>query len=115
MRGKEIQQPGPACCHQVRLAAATASVCRIPRAVPAALFSGMPELSLPLSIAIARVVVTGVIHPIRVCPPIGLGSRQDVVLVRHVPDPIYWHPFFRQRELFTKSISEPRLFNRVAM
>jgi hypothetical protein len=75
----------------------------------------MPELNLASAIGIARVVVTGVIHAIRVCPPIGLGSRQDVVLVRHVTDPIYWHPFFRQRELFTKSISEARLFNRVAM
>src|SRR6516164_8409917 len=84
--GETVQETGAARGDQVRLAAGPARMCGIPGAVPASLLVGMTELSYPG--AVARPVVAGVVHAIRVRAAVRLGTGQDIVLVRCVADAV---------------------------
>src|SRR5215831_9133210 len=82
----------------------------VPRAVAAALLVRVSELHgwtggwwcasrRRLNVGVARVVAASVIRGVRISAPVCRRTREDVVLVRHVPDAVNDGFLLRQRKL----------------
>src|SRR5687768_14231535 len=70
---------------------------------------------LDITRAVARVIVAGVVRCVGVCAAVGSGSRQDIVLVRHVPDTINGCALLIQCGYLVDAVTEPCLLDRVAV
>src|SRR5262245_24085000 len=75
----------------------------------------MAQLYTTLAVGVARGVVACVIHAVRDGAAVRLGSREDIVRVRHVADAVDRLALFVQSTRLVDAISQARGFKRVAV